>query len=133
MSSLVEKIEKIYTPKKQYPEFKVGDTIRVNYRIKEGDKERIQAFEGIVIRIKGHSINKTFTVRRESYGVGIERIFPFNSPNIQSIELVKFAKVRRGKLYFLRKLKGKAAARKIKEIKSWEKAAQESLKKKKSE
>ena len=124
----IQELEKLYTPKKEYPKFKVGDTIRVNYKIKEGDKERIQGFEGIVIRIKNKGLNKMFTVRKESYGVGIERTFPYYSPNIDSIELVKYGKVRRAKLYFLRQLKGKTAARKIKEIKSWEKEAHEKLK-----
>jgi len=124
----IQELEKLYTPKKDYPKFKVGDTIRVNYKIKEGDKERIQGFEGIVIRIKNKGLNKMFTVRKESYGVGIERTFPYYSPNIDSIELVKYGKVRRAKLYFLRQLKGKTAARKIKEIKSWEKEAHDKLK-----
>ncbi|MFP3253649.1 MAG: 50S ribosomal protein L19 [Hydrogenobaculum sp.] len=124
----IQELEKLYTPKKEYPKFKVGDTIRVNYKIKEGDKERIQGFEGIVIRIKNKGLNKMFTVRKESYGVGIERTFPYYSPNIDSIQLVKYGKVRRAKLYFLRQLKGKTAARKIKEIKSWEKEAHEKLK-----
>ncbi|MFP3158518.1 MAG: 50S ribosomal protein L19 [Hydrogenobaculum sp.] len=124
----IQELEKLYTPKKDYPKFKVGDTIRVNYKIKEGDKERIQGFEGIVIRIKNKGLNKMFTVRKESYGVGIERTFPYYSPNIDSIELVKYGKARRAKLYFLRQLKGKTAARKIKEIKSWEKEAHDKLK-----
>jgi len=124
----IQELEKLYTPKKEYPKFKVGDTIRVNYKIKEGDKERIQGFEGIVIRIKNKGLSKMFTVRKESYGVGIERTFPYYSPNIDSIQLVKYGKVRRAKLYFLRQLKGKTAARKIKEIKSWEKEAHDKLK-----
>jgi len=124
----IQELEKLYTPNKEYPKFKVGDTIRVNYKIKEGDKERIQGFEGIVIRIKNKGLNKMFTVRKESYGVGIERTFPYYSPNIDSIQLVKYGKVRRAKLYFLRQLKGKTAARKIKEIKSWEKEAHDKLK-----
>ncbi len=124
----IAEIEKLYTSKKDYPPFKVGDTIRVNYKIKEGDKERIQGFEGVVIRIKNRGLNKMFTVRKESYGVGVERTFPYYSPNIESIKLTKYGKVRRAKLYFLRNLKGKAATRKIKEIKSWEKEAHEKFK-----
>jgi large subunit ribosomal protein L19 len=124
----IQELEKLYTPKKAYPKFKVGDTVRVNYKIKEGDKERVQGFEGIVIRIKNKGLSKMFTVRKESYGVGIERTFPYYSPNIDSIQLVKYGKVRRAKLYFLRQLKGKTAARKIKEIKPWEKEAHEKLK-----
>ncbi|GAB6066324.1 50S ribosomal protein L19 [Aquifex pyrophilus] len=119
-SELLRKIEKKYLPKKEYPDFRVGYTVRVYYRIKEGDRERIQPFEGVVIRIRGSGAGKTFTVRRESFGVGIERTFPYYSPNIEKIEVVKIGKVRRAKLYFLRELKGKTAERKIKEIKSWE-------------
>ncbi|MFN4319980.1 MAG: 50S ribosomal protein L19 [Aquificaceae bacterium] len=120
MSGLLQKVESLYLPKKQYANFKVGDTIRVHYKIVEGDKERIQPFEGVVIRIKGSGAGKTFTVRRESYGVGIERTFPFYSPNIEKIEVVKYGKVRRARLYFLRKYKGKEAVGKIREIKPWE-------------
>jgi len=120
MNGVIEKVNRRYLPKKEYPNFKVGDTIKVHYRIKEGDRERIQPFEGVVIRIRGSGADKTFTVRKESYGVGIERIFPYYSPNIEKIEIVKIGKVRRAKLYFLRDLKGKEAQRKIKEIKKWE-------------
>ena len=120
MTSVLEKVQRRYMPKKDYPNFKVGDTVRVHYRIKEGDRERVQPFEGVVIRIRGSGADKTFTVRKESYGVGIERIFPYYSPNIEKIEVVKIGKVRRAKLYFLRELKGKMAQRKIKEIKKWE-------------
>lgn len=120
MSSLIENVEKVYTPKKDYPNFKVGDTVKVYYKIVEGDKERVQPFEGVVIRIRGSGLNKTFTVRKESYGVGIERIFPYYSPNIEKIEITKIGKVRRAKLYFLRKYRGKEAQGKIKEIKPWE-------------
>ncbi|QID33279.1 50S ribosomal protein L19 [Pampinifervens florentissimum] len=118
--SLLQKIEELYLPKKQYPAFKVGDTVKVHYKIVEGEKERIQPFEGVVIRIKGGGIGKTFTVRKESYGVGIERTFPFYSPNIEKVEVVKYGKVRRSRLYFLRKYKGKEAMGKIREIKPWE-------------
>ncbi len=120
MNGVIEKVNRRYLPKKEYPAFKVGDTVRVHYRIKEGDRERIQPFEGVVIRIRGSGADKTFTVRKESYGVGIERIFPYWSPNIESIEIVKIGKVRRAKLYFLRDLRGKEAQRKIREIKKWE-------------
>ncbi len=120
MNRVLEKINSRYLPKKEYPNFKVGDTVKVHYRIKEGDRERIQPFEGVVIRIRGSGADKTFTVRKESYGVGIERIFPYYSPNIEKIEVIKIGKVRRAKLYFLRELKGKIAQRKIKEIKRWE-------------
>ncbi|MEN3027849.1 MAG: 50S ribosomal protein L19 [Aquificaceae bacterium] len=120
MSGLIQKVEEIYLPKKEYPRFKVGDTVKVHYRIVEGEKERIQPYEGVVIRIRGGGTAKTFTVRKESYGVGIERTFPFYSPNIEKIELVKYGKVRRSKLYFLRKYRGKEAVGKIREIKPWE-------------
>lgn len=120
MSDLLREVESIYTPKRDFVNFRVGDTIRVHYKIVEGDKQRIQPFEGVVIRIRGSGSGKTFTVRKESYGVGIERIFPYYSPNIEKIEIVKYGKVRRAKLYFLRKYKGKEAMNKIKEIKPWE-------------
>lgn len=120
MSNLISQVERLYLPKKDYPDFKVGDTIRVHYKIVEGDKERIQPFEGVVIRIRGSGAGKTFTVRKESYGVGIERTFPYYSPNIEKIEIVKYGKVRRAKLYFLRKYRGKEAMSKIREIKPWE-------------
>ncbi|MFN7065914.1 MAG: 50S ribosomal protein L19 [Aquificaceae bacterium] len=120
MGGLLKEIEGIYTPKKDWVNFKVGDTVKVHYKIVEGEKERIQPFEGVVIRIRGSGNGKTFTIRRESYGVGIERTFPYYSPNLEKIEVVKYGKVKRAKLYFLRKYKGKEAAGKIREIKPWE-------------
>src|SRR6059058_3846439 len=99
--------------RKDIPEFRPGDTVRVNVRLKEGEgekeKERLQAFEGVVISKKGRASSATFTVRRVSFGVGIERIFPLHSPTISSIEVVGKGKVRRARLYFLRDLRGKAA------------------------
>ena len=95
--------------KKQYPKFKSGDTITVAYRIVEGTKERIQQYRGVVIKIVGHGENKRFTVRKMSDHIGVERIFPMNSPFIDSITLNSEGKVRRTKLYYLRKLRGKAA------------------------
>lgn len=92
-----------------YPNFNSGDRIKVHVRVIEGDKERIQPFEGNVISIRGGGLSKTFTVRKMSSGVGVERIFPFNSPRIAKIELIKRGKVRRAKLYYLRSLSGKAA------------------------
>ncbi len=89
--------------------FKVGDTIRVHVKIIEGDKERIQPFEGVVIRKKGGGIRSSFTVRKVSYGIGVERIFPMHSPRIDRIDLINRGKVRRAKLFYLRALKGKAA------------------------
>ena len=88
------------------PEFRVGDTVRVDVKIIEGKRERIQAFEGIVISRRGSGISETFTVRKDSYGVGVERIFPVNSPKIAQITVMKKGKVRRAKLNFLRDVKG---------------------------
>ena len=94
---------------KAFPKFKAGDTITVAYKIIEGSKERIQLYRGVVIKIAGHGDKKRFTVRKMSGTVGVERIFPIESPNIESIEINKIGKVRRAKLYYLRKLTGKAA------------------------
>lgn len=99
--------------KAEVPTCEIGDTVRVSVRIKEGDRSRIQAFEGTVIAKKHGGVNETFTVRRTSYGVGVERVFPFNSPNVEKIEVVRHGKVRRAKLYYLRDRVGKAA--KVKE------------------
>lgn len=100
--------------RKDLPAFRIGDKIRVFYKVKEGDKERLQPFEGDVIRIRRHGISSTFTVRKHSYGIGVERIFPYNSPMLNKIELIRKGKVRRAKLYYLRKLSGRKA--KIKEM-----------------
>ena len=91
------------------PVFRPGDTVRVNVRVREGEKERLQAFEGVVIRRKGGGINETFTVRKVSNGVGVERIFPLHSPVVSEIQVVREGRVRRAKLYYLRNLSGKAA------------------------
>lgn len=95
--------------KKDVPEFQPGDTVRVHVKVVEGDKERIQAFEGIVIARKGSGLTENFTVRRVSYGVGVERTFPIHSPRIEKIEILRKGKVRRAKLYYLRERSGKAA------------------------
>lgn len=95
--------------KKEYPAFKAGDTITVTYKIKEGDKERLQKFRGVVIQRRGQGTTETFTIRKVSNGVGVERIFPFASPFIQSIELEKVGKVRRARIFYLRNLTGKKA------------------------
>ncbi|MBQ4109306.1 MAG: 50S ribosomal protein L19 [Clostridia bacterium] len=95
------------------PELLIGDTVRVFVKVKEGNRERLQAFEGTIIRKKNGGISETFTVRRISYGVGVERTFPVNSPNIGKIEIIRKGKVRRAKLYYLRDRVGKAA--KVKE------------------
>lgn len=91
------------------PSFRPGDTLRVHVKVKEGSRERIQVFEGVVIKRRGGGISETFTVRKISYGVGVERTFPLHSPNIDKIEVVRRGKVRRAKLYYLRELHGKAA------------------------
>jgi len=91
-----------------YPEFKVGDTVKVHYKIKEGAKERVQVFQGIIIQKRGAGVSKTFTVRKVSNGVGVERIFPLHSPMIDKLEIVRFGHVRRAKLFYLRSAKGKA-------------------------
>ncbi len=93
----------------QIPQFRVGDTVRVHTKISEGDKERIQIFEGVVIRRKRGHVSTTFTVRKMSYGVGVERIFPLYSPRIDKIEVMSSGKVKRARLFYLRELQGKAA------------------------
>ena len=89
--------------------FEIGDTVRVSVKIREGERERIQAFEGTVIARKGSGVSETFTVRRVSYGVGVERVFPVNSPNVDKIDVIRHGRVRRSKLYYLRDRVGKAA------------------------
>jgi large subunit ribosomal protein L19 len=91
------------------PQFDSGDTVRVLYRVREGEKERIQAFEGVCIARKGGGIAETFTVRKISSGIGVERIFPLNAPTVKGVEVVRRGRVRRAKLYYLRGLRGKAA------------------------
>ena len=95
--------------KTNVPAFKSGDTVRVKVKVVEGDNERVQAFDGVVIGRKGSGISETFTVRKISFGVGVERIFPVHSPRVESIEVLKSGKVRRAKLNYLKKLSGKAA------------------------
>jgi len=97
------------TPAREFPDFRPGDNITVNYEIVEGDKKRVQAFRGDVIQISGHGSTRTFTVRKISNGVGVERIFPFATPNIVGIEVLKRGKVRRARLFYLRDLVGKKA------------------------
>lgn len=99
--------------KAETPKFDIGDTIKVGVNIREGEKERVQMFEGTVIAKKGSGIAETFTVRRVSYGVGVERVFPIHSPNVVSVEVIRHGRVRRSKLYYLRDRVGKAA--KVKE------------------
>lgn len=95
--------------KTDLPDFRPGDTVRVHAKVVEGTRERIQIFEGVVIRRKGSGISETFTVRKLSYGVGVERTFPVHSPRVDKIEVARKGKVRRAKLYYLRSLRGKAA------------------------
>ncbi len=99
------------------PQFTAGDTVNVHYRVREGEKERIQQYEGVVLSERGSGPNKTFTVRKISSNVGVERVFPLNSPFIAQIEVKKKGKVRRSKLFYLRDLRGKAARIKDKEVK----------------
>lgn len=95
--------------KTELPTFQIGDTVRVDVNIREGERERIQAFEGTVVARKGSGIGETFTVRRVSYGVGVERVFPIHSPNVKGVTVIRSGRVRRAKLYYLRGRVGKAA------------------------
>lgn len=110
---LIQSITQEYM-KTDIPQFRPGDNVKVHVRIKEGNRERIQIFEGLVIKRRGAGISETFTVRKISYGVGVERTFPIHSPNIAQIEVVRRGKVRRAKLHYIRKLSAKAA--RIKEL-----------------
>lgn len=105
---MLDKIEAQFL-KKEKPTFRVGDTVRVHTKVVEGDKERIQIFAGVVIGRRGHGINETFTVRRISYGEGVERVFPIHSPRIDKVEIERHGSVRRAKLTYLRKRIGKGA------------------------
>lgn len=109
MADLIKIAEEAFATGKSHPAFKAGDTVSVAYKIIEGTKERIQLYRGVVIKICGHGDKKRFTVRKMSGTVGVERIFPIESPNIESITVNKVGKVRRAKLYYLRKLTGKKA------------------------
>ena len=106
MANKIEIVEKAFL-KKDIPKFNVGDTVKVYVKIKEEDKVRLQAFEGIVIRIRGTGLKKTFTVRRISYGEGVERTFPVDSPSVERIELAKKGRVKRARIYYLRDKVGK--------------------------
>jgi large subunit ribosomal protein L19 len=106
--SLIQSLEQEQI-KKDIPDFKPGDTVKVYVKVIEGTRERIQVFEGVVIRRRGGGLGETFTVRRVSYGVGVERTFPINTPKIEKIEVTRRGLVRRARLYYLRKLRGKAA------------------------
>ena len=108
MKPIIRKVQESQL-RKDHPVFRPGDTIRVNVRLKEGDKERVQPFEGVVMSRRGEMLGESFTVRRVSFGIGVERIFPVHSPMINSIEMVREGRVRRAKLNYLRQRKGKAA------------------------
>ena len=112
MNEIIRSIESAQL-RSDLPAFGIGDTVRVQVKVVEGSRERLQAFEGVVIARRNGSVRETFTVRRTSYGVGVERTFPLHSPRVDSITVVRRGKVRRAKLYYLRKLSGKAA--KVKE------------------
>ena len=111
---IIDELEKEQL-RKDIPDFHPGDTVRVEVRVVEGEKTRLQAFEGTVIAKRNGSVRETFTVRRVSYGIGVERTFPLHSPRVDRIEVIRHGKVRRAKLYYLRSLQGKAA--RIKEVK----------------
>ncbi|MFZ4261614.1 50S ribosomal protein L19 [Sphingobacterium sp. HJSM2_6] len=113
---LVKFVEEQAVVKNEIPAFKAGDTISVHYKIREGNKERVQVYQGVVIQLNSEGANATFTVRKISNGVGVERIFPVNSPNIDKIEINSVGKVRRAKLFYLRGLTGKAARIKSKRV-----------------
>ena len=111
--TIIDQIEKEQL-RNDVPSFNIGDTVRVMVKVKEGEKERIQAYEGVVIAKKGSSVRETFTVRRVSFGIGVERTFPLHSPRIEKVIVVRKGKVRRAKIYYIRELSGKAA--KVKEV-----------------
>ena len=106
---LIKVAEEEFAVNNEYPQFKAGDTITVHYKIKEGDKERIQMFRGVVIQRKGENSSETFTIRKMSGSIGVERILPLNSPFIEKIEVNKHGRVRRARIYYLRELTGKKA------------------------
>lgn len=108
MSDIIRELEKEQV-RTDLPKLEIGDTVRVFVKVVEGNRERLQNFEGIVIKMQGGAVRKSFTVRRVSYGVGVERTFPYNSPRIGRIEVVRHGKIRRAKLYYLRDRVGKAA------------------------
>ncbi len=106
---MIKQIEKDLTPENKHPQFKAGDTVNVHYRITEGDKTRIQQFKGVVLQRRGSGLTETFTVRKISAGVGVERIFPVHSPNIDKIDVMSRGKVRRARIFYQRERQGKKA------------------------
>lgn len=125
MSLLLDFVKKELTPQVKHPKFKAGDTVTVHYKIKEGDKERIQQYNGVVIQRKNERATASFTVRKISNGVGVERIFPLASPFVEKIEVNKVGDVRRAKMYYLRERTGKAARIRERIINVEEEAAKE--------
>ncbi len=115
MDEIIRKIEQDHM-RYDIPDFRAGDTISVHIRLIEGEKERIQVFKGTVLRVRGSGTNRTFTVRKVSGGIGVERTFPIHSPSIEKIEVLDRGKVRQSRIYYLRKLKGKAARIKSRDI-----------------
>ncbi len=109
MSDLVRQAVLKLQPEPKFPKFSSGDTISVSVKVKEGEKERIQVFKGVVLKIQGSGPSKTFTVRKVSEGIGVERTFPFNNPNVDSITVQAYGKTRRSRLFYLRALQGRAA------------------------
>ena len=107
MSNVIDQLERAQLRK--VPRFKAGDTVRVHFRVIEGQRQRIQVFEGVVLKKQGSGMNESFTVRKQSFGVGVERTFPLHSPNVAKVEVVSRGKVRRSKLYYLRDRVGRAA------------------------
>ena len=114
MNSLVNLVQEKLINKKNFPEFSAGDTITVYYEIREGDKVRTQSFKGVVIQVKGRGLSKTFTIRKMSGTVGVERVFPINMPALNKVEVNKKGKVRQSRIYYFRELRGKKA--RIKEV-----------------
>ena len=114
MKDFVSLIEDKFIEKKEFPKFSTGDTITVYYEIREGEKVRTQFFKGVVIQVKGQGLTKTFTIRKMSGTIGVERIFPFNLPGLKNIEINKKGKVRRSRIFYFRELRGKKA--RIKEL-----------------
>ncbi|NOQ26332.1 MAG: 50S ribosomal protein L19 [Bacteroidales bacterium] len=106
---LIKVVENEFAVKTDFPEFKAGDTVTVHYKIKEGSKERVQNYKGVVLQRRGSGHNETFTVRKMSGGIGVERIFPVNSPFIEEVEINKHGRVRRARIFYLRQLTGKKA------------------------
>lgn len=113
MSNIIREIEAAEL-KKEVPQFRVGDTVRVHNRIKEGNRERVQMFEGTVLKIQGGGARTTFTVRKESSGIGVEKTWPLHSPNVEAVDVIREGKVRRAKLNYLRQRSGKKAKVKVK-------------------